>query len=197
MDQPKISILHDDPCELGEGPGYDPLTSTIWWFDIVTGRLFEKPRAGGPAAIHPLGQMASALAVIDAGRQLIATETGLFIRDRKTGHTVMHQPIEADNPVTRSNDARVHPAGAFWIGTMGKKSQKGAGSIYWYRGRAAAHPFHRHFDHQFDLLLAGRAHQLFRRYHPQYHLASRYGSADRPAHRRARGLLPAQGRRRH
>ena len=76
--------------------------------------------------------MASALAVIDEKRQLIATETGLFIRDRQTGHTTMHQPIEADNPATRSNDARVHPAGAFWVGTMGK-TQKGAGSIYWYR----------------------------------------------------------------
>lgn len=133
MDQPKISIFYDVPCELGEGPGHDPLTSTVWWFDIVTGRLFEKPLAGGDARIHTLGQMASALAVIDEKRQLIATETGLFVRDRQTGHTTMHQPIEAANPATRSNDARVHPAGAFWIGTMGKKHEKGAGSIYWYR----------------------------------------------------------------
>jgi sugar lactone lactonase YvrE len=133
MDQPKISIFYDVPCELGEGPGCDPLTSTVWWFDIVTGRLFEKPLAGGDARIHTLGQMASALAVIDEKRQLIATETGLFVRDRQTGHTTMHQPIEAANPATRSNDARVHPAGAFWIGTMGKKHEKGAGSIYWYR----------------------------------------------------------------
>nr|WP_100003638.1 SMP-30/gluconolactonase/LRE family protein [Phyllobacterium zundukense] len=133
MDQPKISVFYDVACELGEGPGYDALTKTVWWFDIVTGRLFEKPLAGGDVQIHTLGQMASALAVIDEKRQLIATETGLFIRDRLTGHTTMHQPIEADNPSTRSNDARVHPAGAFWIGTMGKKSEKGAGSIYWYR----------------------------------------------------------------
>ena len=132
VEQPKISLFHDGPVQLGEGPGYDPLTKTVWWFDIVTGRLFEKPLAGGEVEIHTLGQMASALAVIDKERQLIATETGLFVRDRQTGHTTMHQPIEADNPATRSNDARVHPAGAFWIGTMGK-AQKGAGSIYWYR----------------------------------------------------------------
>lgn len=133
MDEPKISIFHDVACELGEGPGYDPLTKNVWWFDIVSGRLFEKPLAGGKAEIHTLGQMASALAIIDEKRQLIATETGLFIRDRQTGHTTMHQPIEAENPATRSNDGRVHPAGAFWIGTMGKKCEMGAGSIYWYR----------------------------------------------------------------
>ncbi|TXR47815.1 SMP-30/gluconolactonase/LRE family protein [Phyllobacterium endophyticum] len=133
VDQAKISVFHDEPIQLGEGPGYDPLTGTVWWFDIVTGRLFEKPLSGGEAKIHALGQMASALAIIDAERQLVATETGLFIRHRRTGHTTMRQPVEADNPATRSNDARVHPSGAFWIGTMGKKGEVGAGSIYWYR----------------------------------------------------------------
>jgi len=128
-----ISIFHDEPCELGEGPGFDPLTNTVWWFDILSGRLFEKPLSGGKASVHSLGQMASALAVIDAARQCILTETGLFVRDRKTGHTVMLQPIEADNPVTRSNDARVHPGGAFWVSTMGKNAEPGAGSIYWFR----------------------------------------------------------------
>ncbi|MCO4319408.1 SMP-30/gluconolactonase/LRE family protein [Phyllobacterium sp. 21LDTY02-6] len=129
----EIGIFHDEACELGEGPGYDPLTGNVWWFDIVTGRLFEKPLSGGAASVHELGQMASALAIVDANRQLISTETGLFLRDRRSGALTMHQPIEADNPSTRSNDARVHPAGAFWIGTMGKKAEKGAGSIYWYR----------------------------------------------------------------
>lgn len=133
MEQPKISVFHDVPCQLGEGPGYNPLTKSVWWFDIVTGRLFEKPVTGGDATILGLGQMASALAVIDEQRQLIATETGLLVRDRLSGKISMHQPIEADNPATRSNDARVHPSGAFWIGTMGKKHEKGAGSIYWYR----------------------------------------------------------------
>lgn len=129
----KISIFHDEPCELGEGPGFDPLTNTVWWFDILAGRLFEKPLAGGEARMHSLGQMASALAVVDKERQLVLTETGLFVRDRSTGHTIMHQPIEADNPATRSNDARVHPAGAFWVSTMGKKAEPGAGAVYWYR----------------------------------------------------------------
>ncbi|MHC1550742.1 SMP-30/gluconolactonase/LRE family protein [Phyllobacterium sp. K27] len=133
IDQPKISVFYDVPCQLGEGPGYDPLTKNAWWFDIVTGRLFEKPLAGGDVAIHQLGQMASALAVVDEQYQLIATETGLVLRNRRSGLLEMYQPIEADNPLTRSNDARVHPAGAFWIGTMGKKAEEGAGAIYWYR----------------------------------------------------------------
>ena len=44
-------------------------------------------------------------------------------------------PLEADNRVTRSNDGRADPWGGFWIGTMGKGAEPGAGAIYrFYRG---------------------------------------------------------------
>jgi sugar lactone lactonase YvrE len=42
--------------------------------------------------------------------------------------------LEADNPATRSNDGRVHASGALWIGTMGRKAEKGAGAIYHFGG---------------------------------------------------------------
>ncbi|WFP76930.1 SMP-30/gluconolactonase/LRE family protein [Mesorhizobium sp. WSM4906] len=126
-----VSVLSDHICELGEGPSYDPATDTLFWFDIVNGKLLEKPLAGA-LKIHDLGVMASAIAVIDDARQLIATEVGLQVRDVKTGKLTLHTPIEADNPLTRSNDSRVHPCGAFWTGTMGKAEGKGAGSIYWF-----------------------------------------------------------------
>ena len=67
-------------------------------------------------------------------RQLLFTETGLFIRHESDGRLERHREIEAGNPVTRSNDARVHPCGAFWLGTMGKRAEPKAGAIYWHRG---------------------------------------------------------------
>ncbi|MDX8470189.1 SMP-30/gluconolactonase/LRE family protein [Mesorhizobium sp. VK23B] len=126
-----VSVLSDHICELGEGPSYDPATDTLFWFDIVNGKLLEKPLAGA-LKIHDLGVMASAIAIIDDARQLIATEVGLQVRDVKTGKLTPHTPIEADNPATRSNDSRVHPCGAFWTGTMGKGEAKDAGAIYWF-----------------------------------------------------------------
>ncbi|MBB2972331.1 SMP-30/gluconolactonase/LRE family protein [Mesorhizobium sp. RMAD-H1] len=127
------TVFSDTVCELGEGPGYDPLTSTVWWFDILAGRLIEKSWPDGDSRVQELGMMASALAVIDAQSQMLWTEKGLYIRDRESGALTLHRAIEADNPATRSNDARVHPSGAFWLGTMGKKAEEGAGSIWWYR----------------------------------------------------------------
>ena len=127
-----VSVFSDHVCELGEGPSYDPATDTLFWFDIVNGLLLEKGVTSGALKIHELGQMASAIAIIDDKRQLIATETGLHVRDVSTGKLTLHTPIEADNALTRSNDSRVHPCGAFWVGTMGKGEEKGAGSIYWF-----------------------------------------------------------------
>ena len=125
-------ILSDEACELGEGPTYDPATDTLYWFDILSNRMLEKKLSGGATRAHQLGERASALATIDGERQLLLTATGLHIRDAATGKLTPHLSVEASNAGTRSNDARVHPCGALWFGTMGKKAEAGAGAIYWY-----------------------------------------------------------------
>ena len=80
--------------------------------------------------------MASGLGRIDAERQLIVAEDGLYVRKLADGALTLVCPLEADNPATRSNDARVHQSGTFWIGTMGRKAEAGAGAIYaFHRGK--------------------------------------------------------------
>ncbi|QOF73028.1 SMP-30/gluconolactonase/LRE family protein [Aminobacter sp. SR38] len=127
-----VSVLSDHACELGEGPSYDPVSDTLYWFDIVNGLLLEKRFGEDRTMTTQLGQMASAQATIDGERQLILTETGLHVRDRTTGGMALHTPVEATNAATRSNDARVHPCGALWFGTMGKQAEAGAGRVYWF-----------------------------------------------------------------
>ena len=130
MEQVSTSILSNEPCHLGEGPTYDVTTDTAWWFDIREGRLFEAQLGSGAIRVHALGRMASALGRIDAERQLIVAEDGLYIRTLADGAMTLFLPLEADNPVTRSNDCRVHQSGTFWIGTMGRKAEPKAGAIY-------------------------------------------------------------------
>ena len=79
-EQVPTSVLSAERCHLGEGPTYDATTDTAWWFDILEGRLFEARLGSGRISIHRLGRMASALARIDAERQLISAEDGLYIR---------------------------------------------------------------------------------------------------------------------
>ncbi len=63
---------------------------------------------------------------------LIASETRLFRFDLNTGTQQTVAGLEAENSVTRSNDGRADPWGGFWIGTMGKEAEPGAGAIYRY-----------------------------------------------------------------
>ena len=130
MEQVPTTVLCAERCHLGEGPTYDPATDTAWWFDIREGLLFEARIASGEVRRHALGKMASALGRIDDARQLIVAEDGLYVRSIADGALSLYLPLEADNPATRSNDSRVHPSGTFWIGTMGRKAERGLGAIY-------------------------------------------------------------------
>ena len=128
------AVLSAERCHLGEGPTYDAATDTAWWFDILERKLFEAQLASGSVKVHSLAKMASALARIDAERQLIVAEDGLFIRNVADGRMSLFAPLEADNPAMRSNDSRVHPSGTFWLGTMGRNAEPRAGAIYALQG---------------------------------------------------------------
>ena len=130
MEDVPTRLLSAERCQLGEGPTYDPSTGTAWWFDILERRLFECRIASGVTTIHTLPRMGSALARIDAGRQLVVTDDGLYVRTMSDGRMELFVAVEADNPSTRSNDARVHPSGTLWFGTMGRRAEHGAGAIY-------------------------------------------------------------------
>jgi sugar lactone lactonase YvrE len=130
MERVPTSVLCAEHCHLGEGPTYDAATDTAWWFDIRESKLFEAKLGSGEVRVHPLGRMASALGRIDSDRQLIVAEDGLYVRGIANGALSPYLALEADNPATRSNDARVHQSGTFWIGTMGREAERGAGAIY-------------------------------------------------------------------
>ena len=125
--------LSDVVCHLGEGPTYDAATNTLFWFDILGRKLVEFPFPDGPARVHDLPFMASALFTLGDGRHLVFAEDGFHLRDPATGALTLHTPVEADRPGNRSNDARVHPSGSIWAGTMGKGAESRAGAIYWFR----------------------------------------------------------------
>ncbi|MHA6264881.1 SMP-30/gluconolactonase/LRE family protein [Arenibacterium sp. CAU 1754] len=121
------------PCKLGEGPLWHPERGQLFWFDILGKRLLS--RRGNDPLEWSFDEHVSAAGWVDHDTLLIASETGLYRFDIATGaHSLVH-PLEADTPATRSNDGRADPQGGFWIGTMGKSAERGAGAIYrFFRG---------------------------------------------------------------
>jgi sugar lactone lactonase YvrE len=118
--------LNDIRCNLGEGAFWHPERGEFYWFDITGRKLHSAARS------WHFDEMPSAMGWISHDEVMIATETRLIVFDLVTAHTRMLCALEAENPVTRSNDGRADPQGGFWVSTMGKRSQKGAGGIWRY-----------------------------------------------------------------
>jgi sugar lactone lactonase YvrE len=122
-------IFDETQCQLGEGPLWHPLRGTLFWFDILGKQLRCKDRH------WQFEDYVSAAGWVDEDTLLIASATALSRFTISTGKTEEICPLEADNPVTRSNDGRADPQGGFWIGTMGINAEEGAGAIYrYYKG---------------------------------------------------------------
>lgn len=122
-------IFDDTICTLGEGPLWHPQRGELFWFDILSKRLHIQGRH------WQFETHVSAAGWVDEGRLLIADSVGLHLFDIASGKTEELTPLEADNPVTRSNDGRADPWGGFWIGTMGLNAEENAGAIYrYYKG---------------------------------------------------------------
>lgn len=128
-----VVVFDQTRCALGEGPLWHPGRGQLFWFDILGHRLMT--RTGGETQVWQFAEHVSAAGWVDNDRLLIASETKLFLFDVETGASETVVLLEADDPTTRSNDGRADPWGGFWIGTMGKLKEKGAGSIWrFYRG---------------------------------------------------------------
>ena len=122
------STFDERTCVLGEGPLWHPLRKQLFWFDIIGKKLLS--RENDKALEWQFDRCVSAAGWIDSDKLLIASETGLHRFDISTGEMTDLIELEADNSVTRSNDGRADPWGGFWIGTMGKRLEQGAGAIY-------------------------------------------------------------------
>ncbi len=122
-----MSIIHDHTaCELGEGPLWHPLRGELFWFDIEGKKLHSKSKS------WDFEHYVSAAGWIDHDTLLIADAVSLFRFDIASATQTHVVDLEANNPITRSNDGRADPWGGFWIGTMGINKEPGAGAIYRY-----------------------------------------------------------------
>ncbi|MEP3048040.1 MAG: SMP-30/gluconolactonase/LRE family protein [Roseibium sp.] len=122
------NIFDDRQCILGEGPLWHPERKQFFWFDIMNNRLHS--RLDDTPMTWQFGEHVSAAGWVSHDELLIASQTQLFLFNLETEASTKVCDLEADDPITRSNDGRADPLGGFWIGTMGIDVEPTAGAIY-------------------------------------------------------------------
>lgn len=124
------ALFSDELCSLGEGAFWHPLRKELFWFDINNSTLFGADASGQLVHRMALESPGSAAALIDFQNIAIAVKGQILALDLATRSFTPLHAFEADNPVTRSNDARVSPNGVWWLSTMGKNAEPEAGALY-------------------------------------------------------------------
>src|SRR5579885_386900 len=104
---------------LGEGIIWCPRRQTLWWVDVLAGKVHEWRQADTLHRTHDLPfRRIGSLALRERGGLLLATEQGLFVWDPETGSTAFAAAPEIGQPTHRLNDGRCDRAGRFWVGSM-------------------------------------------------------------------------------
>lgn len=115
---------------------WHPLRKQFFWFDVLNKKLLSKESSdlsvNGRQLEWQFAEHVSAAGWLDREHLFMASETSLSRFDINSGEREIVIALDADDPLTRSNDGRVDPHGGFWIGTMGKSAESEAGAIYRY-----------------------------------------------------------------
>ncbi len=115
-------------CQLGEGPLW--FEGLLYWFDILGCTLHACDANADKRQSWTFSEPFSAAASAGPGTLILASASGLWRFDCAKGSLRLLAELEADNPLTRSNDGRADRHGGFWIGTMGRAAEPHAGAIY-------------------------------------------------------------------
>jgi sugar lactone lactonase YvrE len=124
-----VDVVLAAGARLGEGPVWDPRSSTLRWVDIERGEVHRFDPASGADTFFAVGEPVGAVAVRAAGGLVLATASGLHTCLDDGGRRTLLHEVGTDPPGGRCNDGKADPWGRFWVGTM-LEGTRGAGALY-------------------------------------------------------------------
>lgn len=115
---------------IGEGPSWDVRDQTLLWVDIVGQRVWRLDPVSGRTWSRIVDQTVGAVLTRAAGGLVLCLQDGVWVTDSDDGPARRLVAIEADDEMTRLNDAKVDRAGRLWGGTMAMDARPDAGTFY-------------------------------------------------------------------
>lgn len=124
-------------ARLGEGPLWDSRQQMLYWVDILNHRVHVFEPSSGDDCHWDVGGLASALALMDGDRLLLAIDQQLAYLDLTSGEVTTLATLDLPSPDIRCNDGKCDPQGRFWIGTLSQ--EPGQAALYRYDPDGSLH----------------------------------------------------------
>lgn len=124
-------VLGDTRAELGEGPLWSPRRATLFWVDVLNGRLYEWNPGQEETRDYQLGDL--------VGWIIECRSDDRFVVGLRTGFAELRlnplqvSPLVSPEPAgrrTRMNDARADARGRIFAGTMPLAADRPIGNFY-------------------------------------------------------------------
>lgn len=131
MQQTQANLLLNTQAQLGEGAIWDSQTQLLYWVDIngKTVNIYN-PTKKTNTCFNVLKRPGTVVP-INNNMVLVALEDGLATLNIHTGQINYQLPTpHLEENQLRFNDGKCDKNGRFWVGTMGLKAEKNAGSLY-------------------------------------------------------------------
>jgi sugar lactone lactonase YvrE len=118
MKSEKITIVHDEPMQVGESAVWHAVESALYWVDIDGKSVHRLHPSSGKHSAWTTQTEPSAIAVDQDNNLVLSTRAGFVYLNTTSGEITDLVPAPYDTAIVRFNDGRVDPAGRFWVGTM-------------------------------------------------------------------------------
>lgn len=114
---------------VGEGPLWDDSSKTLFWIDVLEGKVFNFNPISQENAELEIGKHVGAIALTETSEIVAAARDEIALIDLSNSSITSLVRV-IDNERFRFNDGRVDARGRFVIGSMGYKPEPGTASLY-------------------------------------------------------------------
>jgi len=138
-----MDVVFTGPNSLGEGSMWDHRTNRLYWIDINDKQLlhqsFAKEEAGEAQSIALSGMPGTVVLTQNPDEVVLAQDDGVKRLNIASGE-VTHLIDFPESTKMRFNDGKCDSAGRFWVGTMDRDGELGAGTLYRIDPDLTMHP---------------------------------------------------------
>lgn len=126
-----LNTFCEIPSDLGESPLWSNIRNSLFWIDILSNRLYEKPWLSDTLTIWDLPETVSSLAEDENSTDYLwlISEKHVVSFNLITGTYKPVAVIPLNNSF-RTNDGKVGPDGKYWFSSMLRSPQPGTGKIF-------------------------------------------------------------------